>query len=118
MRQNLYWVYCIGNKVCNVINLVSLFNLVKQDKLCHNYFLACYLSSQSVHHNCHILTHFKEDMISQNAHNVYNVWKSLFDLGPYSPTILKNILNLFLQIFVYFEAFKWNTTSDWLNRTV
>ena len=39
-------------------------------------------------------------------------------LGPYSPTILKNILSLVLQIFLCTEAFERNTTSDWLNHTV
>ena len=39
-------------------------------------------------------------------------------LGPYSPTILKNILCLILQIFLVLEAFECNTTSDWLNHTV
>ena len=38
--------------------------------------------------------------------------------GPYSPTILKNILCLVLQIFLYLAAFECNTTSDWLNHTV
>ena len=36
--------------------------------------------------------------------------------GQYSPTILKNILCLFLQDFVNCK-FKCNTTSDWLCRT-
>ena len=40
------------------------------------------------------------------------------DQGPYSPTILQNILSLVLKIFLYLEAFECNTTSDWLNRTV
>ena len=39
------------------------------------------------------------------------------NLGPYSPTILENILGLVLQIFLYLEAFECNTTSDWLNRS-
>ena len=40
-------------------------------------------------------------------------------LGTYSPTILKNILNLVLKIFyLYLAAFECNTTSDWLNHTV
>ena len=34
--------------------------------------------------------------------------------GLYSPTILKNVLSLVLQIFQYLEAFECNTTSDWL----
>ena len=34
-------------------------------------------------------------------------------LGPYSPTILKNILCLVLQMFLYLAAFECNTTSDW-----
>ena len=40
------------------------------------------------------------------------------NLGPYSPTILENGLNLILQYFPYLETFECNTTSDWLNRTV
>ena len=39
-------------------------------------------------------------------------------LGPYSPTILKKVLSLFVQIFLQLEAFECNTTSDWLNNTV
>ena len=38
--------------------------------------------------------------------------------SPYSPTILKHVLGLVLQIFLYLEAFERNTTSDWLNHTV
>ena len=37
------------------------------------------------------------------------------NLGLYSLTILKSILSLVLQIFLHLEAFKCNTTSDWLN---
>ena len=33
---------------------------------------------------------------------------------PYSPTILKNISSLVLQIFLYLEAFECKTTFDWL----
>ena len=39
-------------------------------------------------------------------------------LGPYSLTILKNVLSLVLQIFLHLEAFERNTASDWLNRTI
>ena len=35
------------------------------------------------------------------------------DLGPYSPTILKGVLSLLLHIFLYLEAFEYNTISDW-----
>ena len=38
--------------------------------------------------------------------------------GPYSPTILQNVLSLVLQIFLYLTAFEYNTTSDWLHHTV
>ena len=38
--------------------------------------------------------------------------------GPYSPTILENILCLILPILLYLEAFERNTTSDWLSHTV
>ena len=38
--------------------------------------------------------------------------------GSYSPTILKNVLCLILQIFLYLAAFACNTTSDWLNHMV
>ena len=38
------------------------------------------------------------------------------NLGPYSLTILRNVLSLVLQIFLYSEAFEYNKTSDWLNR--
>ena len=37
-------------------------------------------------------------------------------LGPYSPTILKHVLSLGLQTFLYLAAFECNTTSDCLNR--
>ena len=37
---------------------------------------------------------------------------SVQDSGSYSPVVLKNILNLVLQIFVYLEVFECNTTSD------
>ena len=40
------------------------------------------------------------------------------NLGPYSPTSVKNILYLVLQIFLYLEAFECNTTSDWLRTYV
>ena len=38
--------------------------------------------------------------------------------GLYSPTILQNVLIIFLQIVHYLAAFDCNTTSDWLNHTV
>ena len=40
--------------------------------------------------------------------------------GLYSPTIIKNILCLILQVFCFqfSEVFECNTTSDWLNHTV
>ena len=38
--------------------------------------------------------------------------------GPYSQPILKNVLSLVLQSFLYLEAFDCNTTSGWLNHTV
>ena len=37
-------------------------------------------------------------------------------MGWYSSTILKNVLCLVLQIFLYLEACECNRTSDWLNR--
>ena len=45
------------------------------------------------------------------------IWTKI-DTGRYSPTILKNVLSLFIQIFLYVEAFEGNKTSDWLNHTV
>ena len=33
----------------------------------------------------------------------------------YSPTILKNVISVVLQILLYSAAFKCNTSSDWLN---
>ena len=36
---------------------------------------------------------------------------------PYSPTILKFILSLVVQIFLHLEAFECNIASDWLNHT-
>ena len=47
-----------------------------------------------------------------------NLFKVLNHKGPYSPTILKNVLRHVLQIFLYLEAFETNTTSVWLNHTV
>ena len=44
--------------------------------------------------------------------------RSVLAEGPYSPTILKNVLCLVLQIFQYLAAFECNRTSDWLNHTV
>ena len=41
-----------------------------------------------------------------------------FNQGPYSQTILHNVLSLVLQLFQYLEAFECDTTSDWLNHTV
>ena len=54
---------------------------------------------------------------------IFSVWPNLYSAylwwsGPYSPTILENILSLILQNFLYLEASECNTTSDWLNRTV
>ena len=43
----------------------------------------------------------------QDSHTQYSL-----HLGPYLPTILKNILSLFLQIFQYLEAFESNITSE------
>ena len=40
------------------------------------------------------------------------------NMGPYSPTILQNILSLVLQSCLDKAAFECNTTSDWLNHTV
>ena len=37
-------------------------------------------------------------------------------LGPYSLTILENLISLVLHTFIYLESFLTNTTSDWLNR--
>ena len=42
----------------------------------------------------------------------------LKDQGPNSLTMLKKILCLVLQNFLYLAVFKCNTTSNWLNRTV
>ena len=39
-------------------------------------------------------------------------------LGPYSPTILKNVIGLFLRTVLELEGFESNTASDWLNQTV
>ena len=38
--------------------------------------------------------------------------------GPYSPSILENVLCLILQSFQYLATSECNTTSDWLNHTV
>ena len=43
-------------------------------------------------------------------------WKGLV-LGPYSPTILKNVICLIRQMFLYLEPFECNTASDWLTHT-
>ena len=46
----------------------------------------------------------------------HNIVTNRVILGPiYSPTSLRNILVLVLQIFLYLEASESNTTSDWLN---
>ena len=37
---------------------------------------------------------------------------------PYLPTVSKNFLCLILQMFLYLETFKCNTTFDWINRMV
>ena len=43
----------------------------------------------------------------------YGLWSS------YSPTvILEDVLGLFLQMFLYLEAFESNTSSDWLSQMV
>ena len=39
-------------------------------------------------------------------------------LGQYSSTILKNVLSLVLQIFLYLVAFECNTTLDGLNHMI
>ena len=44
--------------------------------------------------------------------------KQNIDQDPYSPTILKYVLRLVLQNFLYLAAFECNETSDWLNCTV
>ena len=41
--------------------------------------------------------------------------KTIQDHSPYSPTILKNVLSLVLDIFQYLKTFECNTTSNWLN---
>ena len=46
------------------------------------------------------------------------VLENLINLGPYSPTILQNILGRVLKVFLYLATFIGNTSSDWLNRTV
>ena len=38
--------------------------------------------------------------------------------GLYSPTILKNDLNLGVKILLYIDGFESNATFDWLNHTV
>ena len=38
--------------------------------------------------------------------------------GLYLPIILKKVLSLVLQIFLYLAEFECNITSDWLNHTV
>ena len=38
--------------------------------------------------------------------------------GPYSPTTLKKVLSLVLQIFVSIETFECYATSDWLKHSV
>ena len=51
---------------------------------------------------------------SQGLHQCLPVLKSC----PYSPTILKNVLCLVLQVCLYLAALECNTTSDWLNHMV
>ena len=38
--------------------------------------------------------------------------------GRYSSTILKNVLSLVHQIFLYLAAYEFNITFDWLNHMV
>ena len=40
------------------------------------------------------------------------------DPGPYSPTNLKNVLRLVLQILLYLKPFECNRISDWPNHMV
>ena len=40
------------------------------------------------------------------------------DQGPYSPSILENVLSLVLKILSSLEAFECYATSDWPNHTV
>ena len=40
------------------------------------------------------------------------------DLCPYSLTILRNVLGLVLQIFLYLAVFDCSTPSNWLNHMV
>ena len=43
---------------------------------------------------------------------------SEMNLGPYSSTVLKKVLCLVTQIFLFLAAYERNTTSDWLNHMV
>ena len=57
--------------------------------------------------------------LSQLSRNSFNTCTGFFrHPGPYSPTILKNVFSLVLQIFLYLETFECNRTSDWLNGMV
>ena len=57
-----------------------------------------------------------------DASNIHSDSCSVFQRqqlqDPFSPIILQNVLSLVLHIFLYLEAFEYNTTSDWLNHTV
>ena len=55
-------------------------------------------------------------MLETKTKNVLKNCSWIRILGAYSPTILKNIRFLVLQICLYVEAFESNTTYDWLNR--
>ena len=44
--------------------------------------------------------------------------KGLMNRVRFSPTILKNVLRLVLQIFLYLAVLECNTTFDWLDRLI
>ena len=60
---------------------------------------------------------FLRDALRQWSSSLYSQ-SGMLNQGLYSPTILKIVLSLVLQIFLHSETIEYNTTSDLLNHTV
>ena len=78
------------------------------------YDLTCWKSAKPQFTQPVCLSHWYEDNYSIGLRNRSLVYCTSSQAG-YSPTILKIILNLVLQIFLHLEVFEINTSSDWLN---
>ena len=123
LQFNPHLLYSFRNKpwffrLCSISLLKTLWK--KEKLLVTSNFPHCFLPFWETFCYFHETSNFCLQTLSVWKSPKCVIWERVnsWICIQYSPTILKNIVSLVLQTFLYLEAFDCITTSDWLKHMV